>query len=640
MVVAAVCLPLSAQAPPSVTPERVAFDAWLSTQATDALAARRTIVASLTSADAVLTRRQDVRTQMGEAIGLLPALDTPVPSTVTRTTRRDGYRIEHLIFESLPGLKVTAAVYVPDGPGPFPAVLGTAGHADEGKASPTYQHVWVSLVRRGFVVLAYDPPGQGERFEYLDPATGHSRVGAGTREHMMTGLQVLLTGRTIAAYMVQDGRRALDYLRARPDVDATRIAVAGNSGGGTQAALLGASEPRLAAVVASCYITSWSDMWLTPGPQDSEQILPGFLTRGLDFADFAVAAAPRGFLVSSAIQDYFPIAGSRAASAELRAIYDALGAPDRLARVENDAPHGWSQPLREGAYRALGAWLGRPGQPDTEAPVSPEPIEALRSTPTGQLASSVGSRTVREVNADEARALAAARSPVSMAGLRTLIGDLAQQRGTVVSRQQRPEGSRVEDLTIEVEPGVRLRASLTRPVTIGTRAVVYVHEDGATTQDAAIARLAADGTAVLAVDVRGTGALSPGTGASGYAGAYQFAARAWLLGTSVVAWQAQDLRAATDVLRREVPEAQTIELHASGETVPAALFTAQFDRFHALTLEDGLTSYLDLAIADTYDRATLTVIPGVLRITDLPELAARLAPTPVRIVGPRSPAGR
>ena len=456
----------------------------------------------------------------------------------------------------------------------------------------------------------------------------------------MTGLQVLLTGRTIAAYMVQDGRRALDYLRARPDVDATRIAVAGNSGGGTQAALLGASEPRLAAVVASCYITSWSDMWLTPGPQDSEQILPGFLTRGLDFADFAVAAAPRGFLVSSAIQDYFPIAGSRGASTELRAIYDALGAPDRLARVENDAPHGWSQPLREGAYRALGAWLGRPGQPDTEAPVTPEPVEALRSTPTGQLVSSVGSRTVREVNADEARALAASRSPVSMAGLRALVGDLSQQRGIVVSRQRRAEGVHVEDLAVEVEPGVHVRASLTRPATGGTRAVVYVHEEGATSQDAAIARLAADGNVVLAVDVRGTGALSPGTGDSGYAGAYQFAARAWLLGTSVVAWQARDLRAAADVLRREAPEARTIELHASGQTVPAALFAAQFDRFDAVTLEDGLTSYLDLATADTHDGATLTVIPGVLRVTDLPELAARLAPTSVRIVGPRSPAGR
>jgi pimeloyl-ACP methyl ester carboxylesterase len=292
---------LSSQAPPPPSAERVSFDQWVDAQATRALAHRHTEVTALATREAVQARQRHVRTAIADRLGLLPASDTPLNAVVTRTTRRSstsagagaGYRIEHLLFESLPGFRVTALVYVPDGPGPFPAVLGTAGHADEGKASPTYQHAWVSLVRRGFVVLAYDPPGQGERYEYVDPATGTSRVGPGTREHMMTGQQVLLTGRTIGAYMVQDGRRALDYLLTRADVDPTRIAVAGNSGGGTQAALLAATEPRLAAAVVSCYMTSWSDMWVEPGPQDSEQILPGFVGAGLDFADFAVAAATR-----------------------------------------------------------------------------------------------------------------------------------------------------------------------------------------------------------------------------------------------------------------------------------------------------------------------------------------------------------
>jgi hypothetical protein len=228
-----------------------------------------------------------------------------------------------------------------------------------------------ALARRGFLVLAYDPVGQGERLEYLDADQRGSRVGIGTREHSMTGQQLLLSGRTLGAYMVQDRQRGLDYLESRPDVDRTRLAVAGNSGGGTQAALLGAIEPRLAAVVVSCYMTSWSDMWNEPGPQDAEQILPGFISAGLDFADFALAAAPRGFLVSSAIKDFFPIAGSRTASAELTPLFAALGAPDRLSRVENDATHGWSQPLREGAYRALGTWLGRPDIGAAEAPVTP-----------------------------------------------------------------------------------------------------------------------------------------------------------------------------------------------------------------------------------------------------------------------------
>ena len=141
----------------------------------------------------------------------------------------------------------------------------------------------------------------------------------------MTGQQLLLSGRTLGAYMVQDMRRALDYLESRPDVDRARLAVAGNSGGGTQAALLAAVETRLAAVVISCYVTSWGDMWSVPGPQDAEQILPGFVGGDFDFADFALAAAPRGVLVSSAIKDFFPIAGSRAASAELATFFSPSG---------------------------------------------------------------------------------------------------------------------------------------------------------------------------------------------------------------------------------------------------------------------------------------------------------------------------
>lgn len=639
---------LLAQSPiPVPTPERAAFDQWQQGQASRALAARATRVSALTTAAAIEVRQREVRAAMAQAIGLIAADPGPLNAQITKTTRRPstspgagGYRIEHLVFESLPGFKVTGLVYVPDGPGPFPAVLGTAGHADEGKASPTYQHAWISLARRGFVVLAYDPPGQGERYEYLDPATGTSKVGPGTREHMLTGQQVLLTGRTIGAYMVQDGRRALDYLLTRSDVDPTRIAVAGNSGGGTQSALLGAVEPRLAAVVVSCYMTSWADLWTVPGPQDSEQVLPGFLSRGLDFADFAVAAAPRGFLVSSAIKDFFPIAGSRKASAELAPLYATLGAPDKLARVENDATHGWSQPLREGAYRALGAWLGRPGLPATEAAVTPEPIEALRVTSTGQIASSGGSRTVRAINADEVRDLSAKRTPVSNAGLSALVGDLtAVPAPRVIERSGSAATSDGERLIVEVEPGVRLRAWLRRATEPAGPAVLLVDEGGGTRRGATIDGLVAAGHTVLAIDIRGTGDLGPSQGASGYSGAYQFAARAWLLGTSVPAWQARDILAGFALLRAEAPAARTRTVRAAGQTVPAALVAAQFERPDALVLEEGLVSYRDLATADVHARATLTVIPGVLRVTDLPELMARLAPVPVRLVRPRAAEG-
>lgn len=619
--------------------ERTAFDAWLSRQATSSLEARRARVAALRTRADVEAYQRTVRAQMATQIGVLPTTDRPLNAQITRTTRRDGYRIEHLLYDSLPGLRVTALLYVPDGPGPFPAVIGTAGHADEGKASATYQHAWVSFVRRGHVVLAHDPPGQGERLEYPDGAGG-SRVGIGTREHMMTGLQVLLTGRTIGAYMVQDSRRALDYLLSRPDVDARRIAIAGNSGGGTQAALLAAVEPRLAAAVVSCYMTSWRDMWDTPGPQDSEQILPGFVGSGLDFADFAIAAAPRGFLVSSAIRDFFPIAGSRAASAELTRIYEVLGAPDRLARVENDAEHGWSQPLREGAYLALGRWFGQADVDHREAPVSPEPVESLRVTSSGQVATLPGARTIRAINAETVPRLSTPPVDVGQRTLRTLLGlTRPGPHGRIAERSGDATTTAGERLLIELEDGLRLPARLRRPSAPTRGVTVLVDDRGATTRDAEIEALVRDGQHVLAIDVRGTGALGPSTGQSGYAPAYQFAARAWLLGTSVVAWQVQDIHAGLAVLDQLLPPGpREVTLQARGQTGPAAIFAARFIAPQALVLEDSIVSYREVVAADMHDGVTLTVMPGVLTVTDLPSELRRLA-RPVRLVRPRSATG-
>ena len=634
-----------AQAPttePPATPEREAFDAMLDARVMQALAERRARVGALASADAVRAYQQDVATAIGTAVGPLPAPDTPLRARITRSQVRDGYRIEHVLFESQPGYHVTALAYVPDGPGPFPAVLGTAGHSVEGKAHPLYQHAWISLARRGFLVLAYDPPGQGERLEYLDTATGTSSVGVGVPEHVMTGQQLLLTGHTLAASMAHDGRRAVDYLLTRDDVDPARLAVAGNSGGGTQAALLAALEPRLSAIVASCYMTSWEQLWRGPGPQDAEQILPGFLAAQLDFADFALAAAPRGFLVSSAIQDYFPIAGARACHTELRRLYGVLGAGDRVAMVENDAPHGWSQPLREGAYRWLRTWLNGPSAPDDEAPLTPDDPETLRVTTTGQLATSVGSRTTRALNVERADALADARPPATPAALAAVV-QLPDSRppARVVTRQAVPGTDGRERLIVEVEPGVRLvgilrqRAAGTSP----TGTALVIDERGIGHSTAADALVAA-GRTVLALDVRGTGDMAPRAGASGYAGAYQFAARAWLLGTSVVAWQVRDVLAGLDVLRTEAPDARSTVVHAHGQTAPAALWAAQVEPLDTLVLSNSLVSYHDLVAADQYQDASLMIVPGVLRVTDLPMLMTRVASTRVELRGPVRPDGQ
>jgi hypothetical protein len=155
----------------------------LGKRARDLLGRREALVSGLDSREGIEARQRDIRERFIESLGGFPDR-TPLNARLTGTLERDDYRVDMVVYESLPGFHVTANLYVPKGGSPpYPAVLGVAGHTANGKASSTYQHVWISLAKKGFVVLAIDPPGQGERSLYFDPELGRSRVGIGTREH-------------------------------------------------------------------------------------------------------------------------------------------------------------------------------------------------------------------------------------------------------------------------------------------------------------------------------------------------------------------------------------------------------------------------------------------------------------------------
>ena len=384
---------------------REELNQYLTAQAASHWAARQKTVAALSSPAAVTERQQYIRRWMQEAIGGLPE-KTPLNAKITGGFQRDGYRVEHVIFESQPGFYVTANVYVPAGQGPFPAVVGVAGHSATGKAIATYQMAWIGMVKRGFLVIAFDPAGQGERSEYFDPALGKSIVGIGVAEHNMAGTQTLLTGMGYARYEIWDGIRAVDYLLTRKDVDPKRIAVAGNSGGGTQSAYLAVLEPRLAAAVISCYMTNWEQLWNTPGPQDAEQNFPGFLAAGLNFGDFMIAFAPKPITMLTGIRDFFPIEGARNTYAEVKRTFEVADAPARAGYFEYDDEHGWHQPRSEATYRWLEKWLHGKDDNGAEGSITPEPEKNLNVTPTGQVSTSLGGETVRSLNLKIAEKLA------------------------------------------------------------------------------------------------------------------------------------------------------------------------------------------------------------------------------------------
>src|SRR5207237_992445 len=113
------------------------------------------------------------------------------------------------------------------------------------------------LALKGFVVLCFDPIGQGEREQTYDPQLKAPAAGWSVNEHIQAGAQGILVGQSVARYFIWDAKRALDYLLSRPEVDAANVGAAGCSGGGALTMFIGALDPRLKAIVPACFPTSY-----------------------------------------------------------------------------------------------------------------------------------------------------------------------------------------------------------------------------------------------------------------------------------------------------------------------------------------------------------------------------------------------
>jgi len=632
-----------------------AFGGSLDREAQAHWAQRRIVINSLNTPGAVRRRGEAFREWLTASIGGWPQ-KTPLHARITGVLHRDGYRIEKLVYESQPGFRVTANLYIPPGPGPFPALLGVSGHSDLAKADPAYQHVWVSMARRGVLVLAYDPPAQGERFVVQKVPGRAPIVSGGVPEHIAEGMQCLLTGSSLVAYEIWDGIRAVDYLLTRRDVDPRRIGVAGSSGGGTQTAYLLALEPRLSAGVISCYMTTWERLWRKPGPQDAEQNFPGFTAAGWDYGDFLIAAAPRPVLISAVTRDFFPIAGTRAAAEEQRRIYRVMGRPDAAGFFETDDVHSWSQAQREAAYRWFERAFHLPNTGGVERPVNVESAATLAVTPTGQLGDSFGSETPQSLNRRRADEVSSRRRALRIHDAEELRAIVAQRTGVSVPQRApawhtmaviKGQDWHGEKIVLETASRIDLPAVLLLPNTGKPHSVaLIVHEYGKTAAVPAALRAIHSGRAALCLDVRGAGQLAPPHAKNDSFPEYQLAWRAMLLGHTLVGMQAADIIEAVAAIKKHAGfENLPVELHAMGKTgIAAQLAGALAPRFSSVTVEGCIGSWLEFAMAQRHADLSTLVVPGVLEDFDVSDLLRLYRPGVLGVLRPvhpdGSPAGR
>lgn len=626
---------------------------YIAGQAFGILSKRADEISKINSLAEWKARQKVVQETLLNIVGPFPA-KTPLNAVIVRTVEKDGFRVQHIIFESQPGFYVTSSLFIPSGlrkGKKAPAVIYCSGHANDGYRGEIYQHVIINLVTKGFIVFAFDPVGQGERLEYFDPQTGKSLVGGPTTEHSYPGTQAFITGSSEARYMIWDGIRAVDYLLTRKEVDPERIGITGRSGGGTQSAYIAAMDDRIYAAAPECYITNFTRLLQTIGNQDAEQNLFGEIFHGIDHADLLEVRAPRPALMITTTRDMFSIQGAMETEKEVDRIYNAYNMQENFARVEDDYPHASTLKNREAMYAFFQKNLRNPGNPADEK-VKILSTDEIRVTGTGQVSTSLGGETVFSLNRKDAdkleKDLTKQRSDTGrdLAGILKSAKMLSGYREPsdnyekVFCGRYQKDGYVVEKYFISGEGDYIIPYLLMIPAIKNDKALIYLHPSGKSAGAAEGGEMewfVKQGFTVMAPDIVGTGEMGPGVfqgDAYIEGGSHNIWYASILIGRSIAGIRAADVVKLAGLLKRSSGAGEIYGV-SRREMAPVLLHAAAFDNtISAIAIIEPYSSYRSIVNSHFYISAFIPgVVPGALKTYDLPDIEAALAPRRLLIAG-------
>jgi len=619
---------------------------------------RKAALQSQTDAERYL---QFVRERIRESFGPFPE-KTPLKPRVSGIVDRDAYHIEKVAFESRPEFFVTANLYVPKGRTfPLPGVVGSCGHSANGKAAEAYQSFAQGLARQGYVVLVFDPIGQGERLQYPNEKL-ESEVGVGVREHLLCGNQQYLIGEFFGAWRAWDGIRALDYLLSRPEVDPQHVGITGNSGGGTLTMWLTGLDSRWTMAAPSCAVTSFRRNFQNELPADTEQCPPKILAFGLDHEDFLAAYAPRPTIILAQEKDYFDARGAEATYRSLKKLYALLGAEENIRLHIGPDEHGYSQSNREAMYGFFNEQT-KIARGHREPPLVLEKDETLQVMPRGQVLD-IGSKTVPEFTRARSQELLQQKSPANLSGLQPALRSVLKLPDTMPAsapeyRILRAIGGRrfpkpaFTTYAVQTEPGIEAivyrlteKTQYSRPTRGASRCVLYVSHHSADAElrnEKWLAELVAAEPDVpfYSCDVRGIGESRPDTCGvnqflSPYGNDYFYAAHAIMLDRPYPGQRTWDVLRVLDWLVAQGH--REVHLVALGwGTIPATFAAVLSDIVTKTTLRHALTSYHALAEAEHYAWPLSSFVPGILKACDLPDCYRVLEDRGLTIVEPWDP---
>ena len=312
-------------------------------------------------------RLADQRLLLAKTLGLHPEPPrTELSARVTGVIARPGYRIEKIRYESRPNILVTAHLYLPEGPGPFPLILSPHGHFEFKKSTPVVQALGIGLSLLGFACLLVDSPGYS-----WDDNEQNERRAMGTHDDPW-----LTMGAPVQGQYVWDLVRGLDYCETRSEIDSKRVGITGCSGGGTATLYAFAYDERIQAAAPVCAATS---MEIMPNNGCFCNHLPQVMDIG-DRADVLAMRAPAPVCLIGASDDpEFPESGHHKSLEKLRAIYKPFKAQDAVRLEIVEGRHDYNRRMREAAYAFFAEHLQ--GKPRAGHLPEPRPLTDGQTNP-------------------------------------------------------------------------------------------------------------------------------------------------------------------------------------------------------------------------------------------------------------------
>jgi cephalosporin-C deacetylase-like acetyl esterase len=581
-------------------------------------------------------RRALLKARLAAAWGGFPEKPCDLEPRKLGEIQRDGYRVEKLVFQTRPGVWMTANAYVPDKAGRLPAILNVHGHWAGAKQDPVVQSRCIAAVKLGFFVLAVDAFGAGERGLGKKLGEYHGEMVAAT---------LFPVGLPLSGLQVYENMRAVDYLTTRQEVDPDRIGITGASGGGNQSMYAGAFDERFRCVVPTCSVGTYQS-YLSSACCMCE-VVPGALTF-TEEGDVLGLAAHRGLMITSATRDAFQFSVGEAKKSLARA--EAIAALYKDASVKHtivESEHNYNRPMRE----AMLGWMTKhlkgegDGSPITEPSIETEDPETLRCFPGDSRPDDFV--TIPRFAADEARQLlqkrvvpttAAEWSPLrhqALTHLESVLGE-SPERKALNPTAERDKETQIETLTYESEPGLTLTLQR-KAAPNATRLAILIDLDAgaeaALTSNLAT-QLSAKGWSVAAAELRATGRNAVQRDQIGRAPDHNSAEWSLWIGRPLLGQWTWDVRRTLDALKEQdgtLPKEITLIGNRSGGTV-ALCAAALDDRITRVVTINSLASYVT---EQPYSGQRLGLMaPAIVRdVGDIAHLAALIAPRPVLIAG-------